>query len=388
MSDFIKLNWVIESTNQQEQRIYRKIDDNPEELLTKPAVTITEYEDTTALGLMTSSVSYRVESVGIYRGEETIKSSPVQSYIPTPPELTEAFTFRTLDNDVVITSAEPFYMKVNALGEPEKSTTVGSVEAEGVHTLNYTLTTDQYMTELSLYNLDFPNKYVNMDIASNVGEVYLWSNFDWGNDPFGITFNKAGLTGVPNYKPKTKNLNGLFKDTPALVNDPKLAGWDVTDVVWMDSLFENSGYVGHPNGGIERWNTENVESMNRFAANSATFNLNLSNWCVSKITDEPTDFATGTALTAEHKPTWGTCPVQNVTVSIVDPGTIAVDATTTLTYTTDPEITAKTVVWTSENIAVATVDNLGVVTGVSAGNAMISVLINGRFSDITEVVVQ
>ena len=121
---------------------------------------------------------------------------------------------------------------------------------------------------------------------------------------------------------------------------------------------------------------------------NVVFDQDLSGWCVSKNYYEPDFWNTNGIISPEHQPTWGTCPVQNVTVSIVDPGTIAVDATTTLTYTTDPEITAKTVVWTSENIAVATVDNLGVVTGVSAGNAMISVLINGRFSDITEVVVQ
>ena len=43
--------------------------------------------------------------------------------------------------------------------------------------------------------------------------------------------------------------------------------------------------------------------------NGATnFNQDLSGWCVSNITTEPSGFATNSGLTEENKPKWGTCP--------------------------------------------------------------------------------
>ena len=38
------------------------------------------------------------------------------------------------------------------------------------------------------------------------------------------------------------------------------------------------------------------------------FNQDLSNWCVTNITSEPSGFATSSPLTTENKPVWGTCP--------------------------------------------------------------------------------
>ena len=388
MAGNLTLVWVIQSTNQVEQRLYRKIDSGVEELIETLNATVTTYEDVGVLAAVSATVEYRVVSVGIYRGEETLQSSPVQTFTKTTiPPLTEAFVFGTADANVAITSVEPFYLEVKPINDPENLTVVNSVDVDGVHTVNHTVVTDIYSTELSLHNKNEPNKYAAMNISSSVGEVYAWSDFDWGDQPIGITFNKAGLTSVPNYKPKTTNLDDLFKDTPSLINDPRLAGWNVSDVTSMNSLFENSAYVGHENGGIEVWNVSAVTSMNRFAANSPNFNLNLSNWCVSGILTEPTDFKTGSGLVEENLPTWGTCPVQDVVVSIEGSAGVGVTETSQLTYTTDPVITAKTVKWNSENPNIATVSPTGLLTGVAVGRVMITVLINGRFSDIVEMTV-
>lgn len=54
--------------------------------------------------------------------------------------------------------------------------------------------------------------------------------------------------------------------------------------------------------------------------------------------------------------------------------TLKIGETTTLTYTVFPENAAnKNVAWTSSDQAVATVDNKGVVTGVTPGSATITV---------------
>jgi hypothetical protein len=43
--------------------------------------------------------------------------------------------------------------------------------------------------------------------------------------------------------------------------------------------------------------------------NQATsFNQNLTGWCVTNITTEPTAFAPGSSLINVNRPVWGTCP--------------------------------------------------------------------------------
>jgi len=42
--------------------------------------------------------------------------------------------------------------------------------------------------------------------------------------------------------------------------------------------------------------------------NAAAFNQDLTGWCVTNITSEPSNFADNSALTAGNKPVWGTCP--------------------------------------------------------------------------------
>jgi hypothetical protein len=41
---------------------------------------------------------------------------------------------------------------------------------------------------------------------------------------------------------------------------------------------------------------------------ATVFNKDLSGWCVTNITSEPTNFSTSSALTNANKPVWGTCP--------------------------------------------------------------------------------
>jgi len=41
---------------------------------------------------------------------------------------------------------------------------------------------------------------------------------------------------------------------------------------------------------------------------AASFNQDVSNWCVFNISSEPTGFSTESPLTSANKPKWGTCP--------------------------------------------------------------------------------
>ena len=47
--------------------------------------------------------------------------------------------------------------------------------------------------------------------------------------------------------------------------------------------------------------------MNYMFYNATAFNQDLSKWCVSNFSSEPSEFASS-SLTNANKPVWGTCP--------------------------------------------------------------------------------
>ena len=48
--------------------------------------------------------------------------------------------------------------------------------------------------------------------------------------------------------------------------------------------------------------------MSEMFDGASVFNQDLTKWCVTNITSEPTTFSTSSALTQANKPIWGTCP--------------------------------------------------------------------------------
>ena len=51
-----------------------------------------------------------------------------------------------------------------------------------------------------------------------------------------------------------------------------------------------------------------VSRMNYMFNEATSFNQNLSGWCVSLITTEPSNFDTGATSWTLARPVWGTCP--------------------------------------------------------------------------------
>ena len=54
--------------------------------------------------------------------------------------------------------------------------------------------------------------------------------------------------------------------------------------------------------------TTRVTDMDYMFMSATAFNQNLTGWCVTEVTTEPTGFSTNSALTPANKPDWGTCP--------------------------------------------------------------------------------
>ena len=48
--------------------------------------------------------------------------------------------------------------------------------------------------------------------------------------------------------------------------------------------------------------------MSNMFKEANVFNQDLTGWCVTNITSEPSQFSNNFALTNANKPVWGTCP--------------------------------------------------------------------------------
>ena len=278
MADFIKLNWVIESTNQTEQRIYRKIDDNPEELLATVPVSSVEYSDTTAPGLMTTQASYRVESVGVYRGVETIKTSLTETYT-VPIQSNGLAGMTSADKNLSVVALEPISLWVNGIavetesnGSPYRYTSPSTGEARYV--------------QLS-----------SVDNTSPIPTVQFLSGFDtleeWGTLGLGVVSLGPDILTVPDHIPESlTNLSMMFANSTKF-NDPNVALWDVSNVTNMSYLFANTSAFNQP---IGSWNVSAVSNMDSMFSGAQTFNQPLDNWDVSSVVRARDMFATSVAF--------------------------------------------------------------------------------------------
>lgn len=86
---------------------------------------------------------------------------------------------------------------------------------------------------------------------------------------------------------------------------------DVSEVTDFSYCF---GQSIQANPDVENWNVSSATNMTGMFAITADWTTrkwtrDLSGWCVSNITSEPTNFALNQVMTAAQKPVWGTCPV-------------------------------------------------------------------------------
>jgi surface protein len=97
------------------------------------------------------------------------------------------------------------------------------------------------------------------------------------------------------------NMSRMFSYTLAF-NQP-IGNWNVSKVKDMYSMFSNAKSFNQP---IENWNVISVSDMNGMFW-SSSFNQSINQWCVINIKTEPHEFSTGSPLTNQNKPVWGTC---------------------------------------------------------------------------------
>lgn len=99
------------------------------------------------------------------------------------------------------------------------------------------------------------------------------------------------------------NMSNTFGYATAFNQD--ISSWNVSSVTDMGYMFS---YATTFNQDISSWDVSSATSMNRMFKQATEFTQDLSQWCVSNISSKPAEFETGSALTTEQLPVWGTCP--------------------------------------------------------------------------------
>jgi hypothetical protein len=139
---------------------------------------------------------------------------------------------------------------------------------------------------------------------------------NWQGNTIGFGFtpppSSAGLTAVTEWNSTTVNLRGAFEGSSALISVPNYLP---PSVVNTSAMFLDAASINDPN--IALWDVSNVTEMTAMFYNSLSFNQNLSGWCVSNISSEPSGFTQGATSWTRPRPTWGTCPVRITTSSYV-----------------------------------------------------------------------
>ena len=115
-------------------------------------------------------------------------------------------------------------------------------------------------------------------------------------------FESEYLTQVPEQLPSYVTVTYLMFKNAQLFNQD-ISMWDTSNVVNMSFMFINCGAFNQPLGS---WNVSKVTDMSYMFNGASAFNQNLSQWCVLDVGRQ--GFNSGSALTVENLPVWGTCP--------------------------------------------------------------------------------
>ena len=182
--------------------------------------------------------------------------------------------------------------------------------------------------------VEFNQPIGDWDVSSvtNMDAMFFLSKFnqpigDW--DVSSVTNMNQLFTASPFNQPigdwdvsSVTNMSQMFRGTP--FNHP-VGDWDVSSVRNMRWMFSNSPFNQH----IWNWDVSSVTDMAQMFE-SSQFNQPISFWCVPNILSEPNNFSTGSPLTAENKPIWGTCPGNPPKPNLLFPSNNSVDISRTV----------------------------------------------------------
>ncbi|MCH8568370.1 MAG: BspA family leucine-rich repeat surface protein [Balneolales bacterium] len=226
----------------------------------------------------------------------------------------------------------------------------------GAESFNQDITGWNVSNITNMFNMFRDATAFNQDIGDwDVGNVNNMSSTFEGAAAFNqdlnewdvskVTSMSSMFAGATNFNGNISNWDvenvtsgsGMFKGAAAFNQD--IGSWELTNLTSFGEMFSDAVSF---NQDISEWETGNVTNMFAMFNNASSFNQDLSGWCVEDIFSTPSNFSTGSALTPEHLPLWGTCPVVNpdffqalngVTVMCPDAGLDDTGTVDGITYT-------------------------------------------------------
>lgn len=152
---------------------------------------------------------------------------------------------------------------------------------------------------------------------SNISLANMFNNARSFNSSSVTSWNTSNVT----------SMSYVFRD--AISFNQNIGGWKTSNVTTMFGMFSNATVF---NGNISNWDTINLNTngMNDMFLSATNFNQNLTSWNAPIILTTPTNFATGSALTVNNYPVWGTTPGYTTSGSITYVGTASGISSATL----------------------------------------------------------
>jgi surface protein len=149
--------------------------------------------------------------------------------------------------------------------------------------------------DLMFYGASAFNATIGTWNTSKVNYVaFMFHNAIAFNQPIGA-WNTGAIT----------NMSLMF--TGAIAFNQPIGSWNTSAVTAMQQVFDGATAFNQP---IGTWNTSLVTTMDKMYYNASVFNQNISAWNVANvIVKPPTDFSTGSPLTAQNSPVWVTTPI-------------------------------------------------------------------------------
>jgi len=139
----------------------------------------------------------------------------------------------------------------------------------------------------------------NWNISNVVSIRYMFANSNFNQDIGSWDTSKVN------------DMQGMFYN--AKVFNQNIGNWNTSNVTVLEHMFLFAESFNQP---IGNWDVSSVTNMNGMFGGATNFNQDLTNWCVSNFQSEPDEeFSSGSGLTEDNKPIWGTCTNYNINVT-------------------------------------------------------------------------
>ena len=111
-----------------------------------------------------------------------------------------------------------------------------------------------------------------------------------------------------------------------------ISGWNTSNVticILFCKAYAFNQYIGD-------WDVSNVTNMGGMFDGATDYDQDMTKWCVSQFSSEPSGFSLNNSMSNSNKPVWGTCPVVQ---DYTGPAISSIVATvTSLDVTNSPQI--------------------------------------------------